>query len=256
MDAGTGDGTIAAAALPPIWVVSLARATARRRFVETQFAEAGLPIVVLEAVDGRTLDPTGLASPWRTRFEIGRTMSNGEIACAASHLEVYRRMVDEDVPEVLVVEDDVAPTPDLAAVLAARAALPADWDVVTFHSLFPSARPRLLPGPPLAAGYRVCTYERMNYGTQCYLVRRSTAEHLLRVGRPIRLPPDDLLYRRRPAGLQVYGIEPSPVRHADFGSELDAHATDDARGLVRIPAWLVTSAGRAVHRVRRRPRPT
>lgn len=236
---------------PPIWILSLARATDRRRFVDAHFAALGLPFEVLDAVDAQAVDVDRYASPWRSRFEIGRTMSRGAIACSLSHLAAYRRMVDEDVPAALIVEDDVEPTPALADVLAAVAALPPDWQVVTCHSLFPSAGPRPLPGPPLAGATRVCTYDRMPFGTQCYLVRRSAAERLLAVGLPVRLPADELLFRRRPAGLRVYGVEPSPVRHADFGSELGARPPEDTRGITRVLARAVVTAGKVRARVRR-----
>lgn len=240
------------APLPPILVVSLARATDRRRSIEAGFGALGLPFEIVDAVDGRTEDVSGAVSPWRSRYEIGRPLSAGEVATALSHLRAYQRMVDEDLPCALVVEDDIEPTPDLVDVLGALAGLPPDWDVVTLHSLFPSAGPRPLSGPPLTGDFRVCTYAHMPYGTQGYLVSRRAAERLLAIGRPIRLPSDEVLFRRRPARLRVYGIEPSPIIHADFGSELGVTRTDDARGIARVAARVVVTAGKVRARIRRR----
>ena len=137
-------------------------------------------------------------------------------------------------------------------VLGAVDRLPPDWDVVTLHSLFASAGPRPLPGPPLTGDFRVCTYARMPYGAQGCLVSRRAAERLLAVGRPIRFPPDDVIFRPRPARLRIYGIEPSPIVHADFGSELGVTRTDDARGIARIAARVVVAAGKVRARIHRR----
>jgi len=243
----------AAAALPPIWVISLARAEARRRSVETSFAAAGIGFELFDAVDGRALDPQERRqySRWRSLYEIGRDLTLGDVGCSLSHLRVYERMVAEQIPEVVVVEDDVQPTPDLVTVLAARAGLPADWQVVTLHSLFASADPQPRPGPPIADGYRVCTYRRIPFGTQCYLINLDGARRALEVGYPVRMPPDELLYRRRPAGLRVYGVEPSPVVHADLGSELRTARASDARGLTAFAERCVITAGKVRTRILR-----
>lgn len=247
---GSGDG-VAPGDLPPVWVISLARAEDRRRSVQASFAAAGIPFELFPAVDGRALDEHERRqySRWRSLFEIGRDLTLGDVGCSLSHIRVYERMVAHRIPEVVVVEDDVQPTPALARVLAARRDLPADWEVVTLHSLFPSADPRPLPGPPIATGFRVCTYRRIPFGTQCYLIGIAAARRLLEVAYPVRMPPDELLYRRRPAGLRVYGIEPSPVVHADFGSELRTARASRARGLDAIAERLVVGAGKARTRI-------
>ena len=241
-----------AAPVPRILVVSLARAVDRRRSIEAGFGALGLPFDIVDAVDGRTEDVSGDVSQWRSRLEIGRPLSTGEVAASVSHQRAYQQIVDDDLPYALVVEDDIEPTPGLIDVLGAVDRLPPDWDVVTLHSLFASAGPRPLPGPPLNGDFRVCTYARMPYGAQGCLVSRRAAERLLAVGRPIRFPPDDVIFRPRPARLRIYGIEPSPIVHADFGSELGVTRTDDARGIARIAARVVVAAGKVRARIHRR----
>jgi glycosyl transferase family 25 len=247
-ESGAPDGE-----LPPIWVISLERAVARRQSVTRWFTDLGVPFELIDAVDGRALTPEQHRrySRWRARFTIGRDLTLGDVGCSLSHLAVYERMLADAVPEVLVVEDDVEPTPALVDVLAARDRFPPDWQVVTFHSLFPNAQPRPIEGPPLAGAHRVCTYGRIPRGTQCYLVNQSGARRALDVGFPVRLPPDELLYRRIPAGLRVYGIDPSPVVHGDFGSELRTAPASEAHGVGRALEWGVITAGRVWTRLTR-----
>jgi len=219
--------------------------------VTRAFDALGIPFTLFDAVDGRALstDERRQYSRWRSLFEIGRDMTLGDVGCSMSHLRVYERMLADGIPELVVVEDDVQPTAALVDILAARDALPADWQVVTLHSLFASAAPQPLDRPPLTGDYRVCTYGRIPFGTQCYLINRAGARRALDVGYPVRMPPDELLYRRRPADLRVYGIEPSPVVHADFGSELRTARATDAHGIGRLAEQVVVTAGKAWARV-------
>ena len=215
-------GGAPATGLPPVWVVSLARATDRRAFVSTVYAELGIEPVVIDAVDGRALTDEQIDrySEVRATFAYGRGLTRAEVAIALSHLALCRRMVDENVDDVVVLEDDVRPTPALLDVLSERWSFPADLDVLTLHSLFDWATPTPVDGRVIAGGFRVCRYARTPMGTQAYLLRRRAARRLLDVGFPVRLPADELLFRRHPAGLLVYGIAPSPVDHDEFPSEL------------------------------------
>jgi glycosyl transferase family 25 len=243
------------AALPPFWIVSLQRATHRRAFVESVYPALGIEPVVIDAADGRALTAEQLAaySDLRAAYWYGRSLRRAEIAIALSHLSIWQRMVDERIDEVLVLEDDVRPERALLDVLAARVALPDDADVVTMHSLFEWAAPRPV-APELVPGFRVCTYERTPMGAQAYLLRLRGAERLVDVALPLRLPADELLFRPHPAHLRVYGVEPSPVGHDEFPSELHGTppAPDERRWFERIAYTPVRIAGRIDHRVRSR----
>lgn len=250
--------------LPPIWVVSLDRATDRRDFVERVFGEAGLPFEIVPAVDGRALSADDLRSYSSTRamYEYGRELGRGMLACSLSHLRVLERMIDDRIPEVVVFEDDTRPVDGFSDILRARGELPSDMDVVTFHSLFEWATPHPISNDLLAGRYRVCQYERTPMGTQAYLVTRRAAQRVLDVAYPVGLPPDELLFRPRPAGLTVYGIEPAPVVHEDFPSEVRAPAPPVASHgpSARAALQAVRLAGgvrrRLEHRRRQRGRAT
>jgi glycosyl transferase family 25 len=153
--------------------------------------------------------------------------------------------------EIAVFEDDVEPLPALVEVLDQRDRLPPDADVVTLHSLFEWATPMPVDDRQIADGFHVTRYARTPMGAQAYLIRAHAARRLLEIGFPVRLPSDELLFRPHPARLTVYGIEPSPVVHADFVSEL--HAVAPAGGdasHARAAALEVTRfAGRVQRRV-------
>ena len=64
----------------------------------------------IKAVDGRLLDDEYIAqitSKNKTINSIGRDMSRGEIGCVMSHLHIYKKMVDQDIGQAIILEDDI-----------------------------------------------------------------------------------------------------------------------------------------------------
>jgi glycosyl transferase family 25 len=223
--------------------------------VTESLAKLGLAAELVDGVDGWELVDHNLRLYSRRRaiFETGRQLTRGELGCALAHLHIYEHIVSECVPMAVVMEDDVQPTPDLRVVLDAAETFPSDWDVVTLHSLFPSADPEPISDRTIAAKYRICTYRRMVYGSQCYMLRERAARRLLDVGYPVRIPADDLIFATSPARLRVYGVEPSAVVVGDFPSELVARGESGAAGAVNMNALdhVIRTAGRVWRRTRR-----
>jgi glycosyl transferase family 25 len=237
--------------LPPFWVISLEAAQNRRDFVARGFADVGVEFERIDAVDGGrlTADDQRRYSRWRSLFQVGRGLTAGELGCALSHLEAYRRMVDAQIPEVVILEDDVQPTRDLLSLLGAADAFPSDADVVNFDPLFRSGGPTPVGVPLLGGKYRVCTYRQNPYGAACYRIRLRAARKLLDVGYPVRMTADDLIFRPRPAGVRWYGVEPTVVVRGDVRSELVARSDGGTPPEARIWERPMVLAGKAVHKM-------
>jgi glycosyl transferase family 25 len=236
---------------PPFWVISLV-GSPRREFVTSAFAGIGAPFEFVDAVDGAHLsrDEQARYSRRRALFHVGRGLTTGELGVALSHLHLYRRMVEERVPEAVIFEDDATPSADFLALVDA-APYPSDWDVVNFMPLF--GRGRATPvGPPLLDRYRVCTYDANPFGAGCYLIRGSAAGRLLQVGEPVGMPADDLIFRRRPAGLRSYGIEPRAVTLGELPSERIPRDGRVGSSPAAARAWErpLVLAGKLVHKTR------
>lgn len=210
--------------IPPIWVISLERAADRRRFVQDRFGSLGIEFELLDAVDADEMSPAQSSKYSRRRalFELGRPLYRGEIGCALSHLEALRRLVMSGEPVAVIMEDDVEPTPDLVPVLSELEKLPPNWDVATLYSLFDRSEPYRIDDRLIAGKFHVCRYRKTAFGTQCYAIRAEAAQRVLDQAMPLRMPFDDLLYRRHPVGLEVYGFEPQVVREGGFDSEIVA----------------------------------
>ncbi len=237
---------------PPFWVINLDAATARREFVTAAFAEIGVRFEFIDAVDGAHLsdDERARYSRRRALFHVGRGLTVGEVGVALSHLHAYQRMVDERVPEAVIFEDDARVSSDFLA-LVDSAPYPSDWEVVNFMPLF--GRGRATPvGPQLLDRYHLCTYDANPFGAGCYLLRLDAAERLLRVGYPVGMPADDLIFRPRPAGLRTYGVEPRVVTLGELPSERipRGDSAGSSPSAARVWEQPVVLAGKLVHKTR------
>ncbi len=115
--------------------INLQRAGERRkRFTEEWIEGLGFPVQFFTAIDRRDLEAGRLKLPYDDAAAIrrvGRNMTTGEIACAASHALLMFEELEFCGPEgVILMEDDCAPIPGAGAdciferVRAAAAALP------------------------------------------------------------------------------------------------------------------------------------
>ncbi len=105
-----------------VFVISLPDCRDRRTRISAALDGLGLPFEFFDAVDGRQGFPPERESEidrteaWRK----GNFLTDAEFACALSHIDVYRRIVSENIDHALVLEDDVIPQPDLVRYLAGR----------------------------------------------------------------------------------------------------------------------------------------
>lgn len=86
-----------------IFVINLARSTERRACIEIQLSHLNLEYEIIEAVDGSQLSYTDIMKETRP---LNYALSCGEIGCALSHINIYRRIVSECIPMALILEDD------------------------------------------------------------------------------------------------------------------------------------------------------
>ncbi|MEM8824489.1 MAG: glycosyltransferase family 25 protein [Pseudomonadota bacterium] len=98
----------------PIFVISLPDALDRRREMQAKLFDLGLPFTFLDAVDGRSGLPSHLEpliDRSKARTNVWRPMTDGEFACALSHQSAYERIIEENLPGAIILEDDAIPMP-------------------------------------------------------------------------------------------------------------------------------------------------
>jgi len=221
---------------PAIFVVNLARSVERREHVAAQLAAQRLPYEIHAAVDARDLSERHIRetfgeSPLRPQSFLGRALTTGEIACATSHLELWRRIERDHPAGAVVLEDDVDLLPAFGSVV--RALPRADMILLGHHS----AR------RGWDVGAETCVYRRAVHGTHrvarvCefamgaygYFVTGGAAARLARYVEPMRMPADWVTGYAPSAGVRQHAITPPCVVPARRFLEASAIGARDAGG--------------------------
>ena len=171
-------------ALIPVFVVSLPDCVDRRASIRSSLDDLQIPFEFMDAVDGRNeLDSSHEFEIDRQRTEReGPRMSDAEIACALSHIQVYRRIVQNDIDWALILEDDAIPTPDVRTFIENRHYI--DADLTQLH--FNRTRVSRLGRKHLFGS--CSSYVRTKFkspSTAGYVISNRAARHILKNGVPI-----------------------------------------------------------------------
>lgn len=163
------------AALPPCFVISL-KGSPRRDTIGRALAELNIPFEFFDAVNGRALSPDEMAAAYNNGRASDRQLSPGEVGCALSHLALYRRMTERNIPSALIFEDDAIVGSSLAQFCQCLGDIPSFADVVSFYSEVGFVHRE----PSFAVGDAQC---HQASGTVCntagYFIRQRAAEIFL-----------------------------------------------------------------------------
>jgi GR25 family glycosyltransferase involved in LPS biosynthesis len=112
------------------------RSTDRKNKLEQKFKDANITnYTFIEAVDGQNNDLSSynfkVISEWIEPFS-SRIMTKGEIGCSLSHYNIWKKMIDQNLDNILILEDDVEFTDEVNNISEYFKFLPEDWDMVYF----------------------------------------------------------------------------------------------------------------------------
>ena len=112
-----------------IYVINLKRLPGRRQSMEAQLTTLGLEAEFVEAVDGLELSEATIKANCTDQKE-PRKMTPTEIACAWSHRNVYKRLIDSKEKYALVLEDDAILSPEIVPFLEFIPKITSDWELI------------------------------------------------------------------------------------------------------------------------------
>ncbi len=173
-----------------VFVVSLHDATDRRDKIKRQLSACSIPFEFVDAIDGRA----GLAAKHEplidrpgTEVQFGRRMTDAEYACALSHMSIYSRIIEGNLPGAIILEDDAIIGPLFAKFYQNRAYATADLiQLDHMHGdiwLFSKRK-------PLIEGVEISRAARNASLTTGYSINGKAAAHILDHGLPLRGPAD------------------------------------------------------------------
>ena len=220
------------------YLINLAKDAERLSAQRDQFARAGLEFERVEAKTDGELDG------FRWWCAVLRPPVRGELGCAASHLECYRRLLAGGDACAAVFEDDVKLGDGIKAVLT----MAADWcrahprAVVLLSDHRRSKEGELGVGSE-GVGELEVRVERTDWDecSEGYAIGREAAAKLLVKERRTRVPIDYWGYFAKKGWIELYRAVPAVCRQdqARFGSNLGERYVVKGKGRLERMWWRV-----------------
>ena len=217
----------------PTFIVTLPEAKERQEHMKRQMDDLGLDFEWFEAVDGRGFDVPALPEydARRRRRNYGRDLKGGEIGCLLSHKKLYQKIVEEQIPLTLVLEDDAILHEDFAQAVGDVQQCETPFDLVRFLGSKKLTKARQRVVEDLTPPYQLCRLYGLPGGTHAYMITLDGARKMLRVMDRYAFPIDTLMGREWDTKCMIYVVMPGPaVSSEDLGSFI-GDARFDKKGL-------------------------
>ena len=192
-----------------IFIINLKRAKVRRKRIEQHIQDLDLSNVeFIEAVDGKKMNDAEFNAlhnkKWADKW-VKRPMAKTEIGCTLSHLKCYQRIIDDNLPGAIILEDDTILAKDAKALInqLAKSDCPNNG-VVLFHYVKHISRKPLFS---LNEQHHVHKAWR-EMCAHAYYISHTAAKSLLAFQTPIKTPMDFWQHYIDQEVLSLYAIIP------------------------------------------------
>lgn len=190
----------------PVYLINLDRSVERLNAVIESAKEHEIDIRRVPAVDGRALTPEQWAEIDVPTFERinGKKVLPAEVGCYLSHLKCLEAIADGPDDVAVIIEDDVAFSPDFVPFVRELGKVDG-WDLVklTYHRAAGYLK-RLPVGDDRSIGR--CLHGPLASGA-AYAVTRQAARKYLTLFRPMVVPVDVELERGWAHGMAVFTVD-------------------------------------------------
>ncbi len=200
----------------PAFVLTLPNCHQRQSRISATLNRFDLPFEFVNGVDGRN----GLPPEYESQIDrvvtrkAGRILSDAEFACSLSHIEIYRRIVAENIEYALMLADDHQPLPELMEYLSGEFYRDAELTQLRYTKAYV----RRGSAKPLSGKYTsYLRAPKMNITGSCgCVVSYNAAKHFIENALPITKEADwpdciETLVAQR----QCRVVSPSLIRHQE-----------------------------------------
>lgn len=203
----------------PIFVINLARSTARMKILDESASESGVTLTRIEAVDGRAVPPSEWVDIDVQEFQRqnGRELLSGEYGCYRSHIRAIEAFLDTNQPHGIVLEDDVRLDGRFLDRVKAMIDSVSDFDVI-----------KLMNHRSVGFVHLLSTAEGDELGRTCfgpqgsaaaYLVSRDGAQKMLQRLRIMVLPWDVAMERYWRIDLDLLSVRSNILEFSELRAE-------------------------------------
>ena len=202
----------------PIFVINMPQNTERKNKIESQLSKLGLAAAFIKAVVGKNLSDTEITALYNEKqnnANYHRNLTVGEIGCYASHRLAWKKLVDENISQAIILEDDSILSNTFIEVLENLSRLK-EWDIIKLaddRNLEPAK------SHPISSNLNCVSYYRVPNCTTGYAISINGAKKFLSRKRFFRPVDVDTQFHSE-LNLSVIGIRPYSVYPDDVQSEI------------------------------------
>lgn len=211
-----------------VYVVSLERAAERRTFMQQQLDKYKLDYEIIDAVDYKKLTD----DDFRTLTDVAAVAANqyltpGAQACALSHVKVCNKIVADNNPLALVLEDDAIIPDNIQTILAAIEKAIGHDEIISLSYYHRFEKNTYLSDhnrTPLYPGNELVFPVNLHHtgSTMAYVITKDVAKKLAEVMMPISVIADWWgEYYDKGAFRSFRCVYPFQLKPASFSSTLD-----------------------------------
>ncbi|WP_171993459.1 glycosyltransferase family 25 protein [Campylobacter mucosalis] len=142
-------------------------------------------------------------------------LTKGEIGCALSHLKIYQKMIDENIPYALILEDDAGFSDEFCEILAKIDEFLSkkdDFELVCLMQLEDACFKNLTI--KIDKNLRLYKFSS-GFRTHGYIITKTAAAKLLKLNTPIILEADSWLQFYELSGLRIYTLNKDVIFTTD-----------------------------------------
>ncbi|PHM44705.1 glycosyltransferase family 25 protein [Xenorhabdus miraniensis] len=195
-----------------IFVINLEKDIDRKLSIQNQLEKVSLDAEFITGVYGRGLSDEQIKKICPDFNKIYLTL--GEVGCSMSHLNVYKKIIDNNIPISLVLEDDVIFDNNLTAVLSSLEKDPQALSSNPFvfllnktNEYFDSFK------KPLTDEHTIVNVID-SAGAFGYILNLAAAKNLYQYLQPVRFVADEWKIFREHNVIKLKGIIPPPITHS------------------------------------------
>lgn len=195
-----------------IYTICLEREEARRKLLEANFSGLNVHSRFI-GIDGRML-PEKYREKYSDNRAVefwGRSLTQGEVGCYASHMAVWEQVLAGEEEFALIMESDALLTSEALDIVDLIVSKHSDVDMVMLS--WADCVPSFYGVRKLTRGYRLVKFARKSYYASAYLISRKGARELLKHSQCISLPVDELMLGQRVMkDMNIYAVYPRLVK--------------------------------------------
>jgi glycosyl transferase family 25 len=239
------------------YLINLDKDGERLRLMQARFAELGLPVERVAAVDGKAMTDSAFRE-FATARPLKKTpWMRGQAGCFLSHFSVWEKIAASSDAVSAIFEDDLKMAGDLPLFLQDSAWIPAGCDIVRLEP--PSNRVLLSRSGTVHAGRSVRLLKSTSWCAGAYLIRRETAQKLIALPLELHERSDAFLFSHEDAPvarqLNTYQLSPALCVQGKFTGDANpafkSNIEPDALAVVRGGAFIKKLNSRALYKLGR-----